>query len=438
MAEVKNYLEPEIECAPPKKLREIQSKRLRESVETAYENIPFYKQKFDALGITPKDIKSIEDIVKLPFTEKTDLRDNYPFGLMAAPMSEIVRLQASSGTTGKPIVVGYTRKDLGVWYEGVARCLTAYGVTRNDIIQVSYGYGLFTGGLGAHGGVETIGGTVIPMSSGNTQKQIQLMHDFGANGLACTPSYALFLAEAIRESGIPIEEFKLRIGAFGAEPWTENMRKELEEKLRIKAYDIYGLTEISGPGVGGECEYQDGTHLWEDHFYPEIVDPKTLQPVAPGEFGELVFTTLTKEGMPMIRYRTRDLTALNYETCRCGRTAVRMQRILGRTDDMLIIRGVNVFPSQVESVILELEEFEPHYLIIVDRVNNLDTFQVQVELRPAYYSDEMTRMIAIRNRVTARLQSVLGIQPDVKIVEPRSIERSQGKAKHVIDKRKLV
>lgn len=427
-----------MECMSRQELHKLQSIRLKKVVEHVYHNTPFYRRKMQEMGITPEDIGSIEDIVKLPFTVKQDLRDNYPFGLMASPMSEIVRLQASSGTTGKPIVVGYTRKDLGVWYEGVARCLTAYGVTRNDIIQVSYGYGLFTGGLGAHGGVEAIGGTVIPMSSGNTQKQIQLMHDFGANGLACTPSYALFLAEAIRESGIPIEEFKLRIGAFGAEPWTENMRKELEEKLRIKAYDIYGLTEISGPGVGGECEYQDGTHLWEDHFYPEIVDPQTLQPVAPGELGELVFTTLTKDGMPMIRYRTRDLTALNYETCRCGRTAVRMQRILGRTDDMLIIRGVNVFPSQVESVILELEEFEPHYLIIVDRVNNLDTFQVQVELRPAYYSDEMTRMLAIRSRVTARLQSVLGIQPDIKIVEPRTIERSQGKAKHVIDKRKLV
>jgi phenylacetate-CoA ligase len=335
-------------------------------------------------------------------------------------------------------VVGYTRKDLGTWSEVVARCLTAYGVSKNDIIQVSYGYGLFTGGLGAHSGVENIGGTVIPMSSGNTQKQIQLMHDFGANGLACTPSYALFLAETIHESGIPLEEFKLRIGAFGAEPWTENMRKELEEKLHIKAYDIYGLTEICGPGVGGECEYQDGTHLWEDHFYPEIIDPETLQPVAPGQFGELVFTTLTKEGMPMIRYRTRDLTLLRYETCPCGRTAVRMDRILGRSDDMLIIRGVNVFPSQVESVILELEEFEPHYLIVVDRVNNTDTFQVQVELRPEYYSDEMTRIIALKQKITSHLQSVIGIQPEVKIVEPHSIERSQGKAKHVIDHRKLI
>jgi phenylacetate-CoA ligase len=419
-------------------LQKLQSIRLKNVVEHVYHNTPFYRRKMQEMGITPDDIQSIDDVVKLPFTTKQDLRDNYPFGLMAVPMSEIVRLQASSGTTGKPIVVGYTRRDLSVWYEGVARCLTAYGVTRNDIIQVSYGYGLFTGGLGAHGGVETIGGTVLPMSSGNTQKQIQLMHDFGANGLACTPSYALRLAEAIHESDMPIDEFKLRIGAFGAEPWTENMRKELEEKLRIKAYDIYGLTEISGPGVGGECEYQDGTHLWEDHFYPEIVDPKTLAPVAAGTPGELVFTTLTKDGMPMLRYRTRDLTVLNYEKCRCGRTAVRMDRILGRSDDMLIIRGVNVFPSQIESVILELPEFEPHYLIIVDRVNNIDTFQVQVELRPEYYSDEMNRMLAIKHKVTARMQSVLGIQPDIRIVEPRSLERSQGKAKHVIDNRKLV
>jgi phenylacetate-CoA ligase len=419
-------------------LRKLQSIRLKNVVEHVYHNAPFYRRKMQEMGVSPEDIQSIDDIVKLPFTTKQDLRDNYPFGLMAVPMSEIVRLHASSGTTGKPIVVGYTRKDLSVWYEGVARCLTAYGVTRNDVIQVSYGYGLFTGGLGAHGGVEMIGGTVIPMSSGNTQKQIQLMHDFGADGLACTPSYALRLAEAIYESDMPIEEFKLRIGVFGAEPWTDNMRKELEEKLHIKAYDIYGLTEISGPGVGGECECQEGTHLWEDHFYPEIVDPKTLEPVTSGAPGELVFTTLTKDGMPMLRYRTRDLTALNYEKCRCGRTAVRMDRILGRSDDMLIIRGVNVFPSQIESVILELPEFVPHYLIIVDRVNNTDTFQVHVELRPEYYSDEMTRMLAIKNKVTARMQSVLGIQPDVRIVEPRSLERSQGKAKHVIDNRKLV
>ena len=427
-----------MECMKRDEMRKIQSIRLRNVVERVYHNTTFYRKKMQELGITPDDIQTIDDIVKLPFTVKQDLRDNYPFGLMAVPMSEIVRLHASSGTTGKPIVVGYTRKDLNNWSEVVARCLTANGLSRNDIVQVSYGYGLFTGGLGAHSGIETIGGTVIPMSSGNTQKQIQLMHDFGANGLACTPSYALYLAETIRESGIPLEEFKLKVGVFGAEPWTENMRKELEEKLNIKAYDIYGLTEICGPGVGGECEHQDGTHLWEDHFFPEIIDPDTLQPVEPGQQGELVFTTLTKEGMPMIRYRTRDLTSLIYEQCPCGRTAVRMNRILGRSDDMLIIRGVNVFPSQIESVILELDEFEPYYLIVVDRINNIDTFQVQVELRPEFYSDEVNRVIALKKKIAARLQSVVGIQPDIKIVEPRSIERSQGKAKHVIDNRKLI
>ena len=427
-----------IECMDRDEMRKLQSIRLRRVVEHVYHNSPFYRKKMQEMGLEPGDIQSVDDIVKLPFTVKQDLRDNYPFGLMAVPMSEIVRLHASSGTTGKPIVVGYTRKDLGIWDEVVARCLTAYGFTKNDSVQVSFGYGLFTGGLGLHGGVENIGGTVIPMSSGNIQKQIQLMHDFGAKGLACTPSYALYLAETVRNSGIPIEEFQLRIGAFGAEPWTENMRKELEDKLRIKAYDIYGLTEICGPGVGGECVCQNGTHLWEDHFYPEIIDPVTLQPVEPGQEGELVLTTLTKEGMPMIRYRPRDLTHRIYEKCDCGRTAIRMGRILGRSDDMLIIRGVNVFPSQVESVILELPEFEAHYLIVVDRVNNTDTFQIQVEVRPEYYTDEMNKMLALKKKITDRIQSVVGLQPDIRIVEPRSIERSMGKGRHVIDKRKLV
>lgn len=427
-----------IECMPREELKKLQTIRLKAIVKHAYHNTPFYRKKMQEMGVTPDDIETLEDITKLPFTTKQDLRDNYPFGLMAVPMSEIVRLHASSGTTGKPIVVGYTRKDLNIWSEVVARCLAAYGVTKHDSIQVSYGYGLFTGGLGLHNGVEYLGGTVIPMSSGNTQKQIQLMRDFGAKALACTPSYALFLAEAIKDSGIPREEFQLKIGIFGAEPWTENMRKEIEETMGIKAYDIYGLTEIIGPGVGCECQSQNGTHLWEDHFYPEIIDPETLEPMADGAIGELVFTTLTKEGMPMIRYRTRDLTSLNYDVCNCGRTAVRMNKILGRSDDMLIIRGVNVFPSQVESVILELEEFEPHYLLIVDRINNTDTFEVQVEVREQYFSDEMSKMIALKKKISHRLQTVLGIAPDVKLVEPRSIERSQGKAKRVIDHRKLV
>lgn len=427
-----------IECMPREELKKLQTIRLKAIVKHAYHNTPFYRKKMQEMGVTPDDIETLEDITKLPFTTKQDLRDNYPFGLMAVPMSEIVRLHASSGTTGKPIVVGYTRKDLNIWSEVVARCLAAYGVTKHDSIQVSYGYGLFTGGLGLHNGVEYLGGTVIPMSSGNTQKQIQLMRDFGAKALACTPSYALYLAEAIKDSGIPREEFQLKIGIFGAEPWTENMRKEIEETMGIKAYDIYGLTEIIGPGVGCECQSQNGTHLWEDHFYPEIIDPETLEPMADGAIGELVFTTLTKEGMPMIRYRTRDLTSLNYDVCNCGRTAVRMNKILGRSDDMLIIRGVNVFPSQVESVILELEEFEPHYLLIVDRINNTDTFEVQVEVREQYFSDEMSKMIALKKKISHRLQTVLGIAPDVKLVEPRSIERSQGKAKRVIDHRKLV
>ena len=431
------YWQKEIETMDRKDLVKFQLERLKQTIELAG-NSPFYHKIFKEKGITPDSFQSLEDLQKLPFTTKDDLRNNYPFGLAAIPLQKCVRIHSSSGTTGNPTVVLHSAKDLDQWANQVARCMYMVGIRDTDVFQNTSGYGMFTGGLGAHAGVENIGGTVIPMSSGNTQKQIQLMHDFGAKGLACTPSYALYLAETIHQSGIPLEEFQLRVGAFGAEPWTENMRKELETKLNIKAYDIYGLTEICGPGVGGECECQNGTHLWEDHFFPEIVDPNTLQPVEPGQVGELVFTTLTKEGMPMLRYRTRDLTSLTYEKCACGRTAVRMGRILGRSDDMLIIRGVNVFPSQVESVILELPEFEAHYLIVVDRMNNTDTFQIQVEVRQEYYSDEMNKMIALKKKIAARMQSVIGLQPDIKIVEPRSIERSMGKAKHVIDKRKLV
>lgn len=426
-----------IECMDRNSLRKIQSIRLKKTVERVYHNTPFYRKKMQELGITPDDINGIEDIVKLPFTTKTDLRDNYPFGLCAVPMSEIVRIHASSGTTGKPTVVGYTRKDLSLWSECLSRAFTAYGAGKSDVFQIAYGYGLFTGGLGAHYGAENIGASVIPMSSGNTEKQITLMHDFGTTMLCCTPSYALYIADAIRDSGLPREEFKLKAGAFGAEPWTENMRKELEGKLGIKAYDIYGLSEISGPGVGYECECQQGTHLNEDHFFPEIIDPNTLQPVEAGQTGELVFTHLTKEGMPLLRYRTKDLTALHYDACPCGRTLVRMDRILGRSDDMLIIRGVNVFPSQIESVILELPEFEPHYLLTVDRVNNTDTIELRVEVRQDCYSDEIKKMLDLKKRLSARLQSVLGLGVDVKLVEPRSIERSVGKAKRVIDKRCL-
>ena len=432
------YYNEKIETMDRESLRKLQGERLANIVKHTYENVEFYRKRMDEAGVKPSDIRSIDDISKLPFMQKQDLRDYYPFGTFAAPMKDIVRFHASSGTTGKPIVAGYTQKDLDNWSEGVARCLTAYGATKEDIIQVSYGYGLFTGGLGAHDGATRIGAAVLPTSSGNTSKQIMLMKDLGSTILCCTPSYALFLAESIEnDPETTLKDIKLRFGVFGAEPWTENMRKELETKLGIKAYDIYGLTEVSGPGVGGECEYQDGTHLWEDLFYPEIIDPQTLQPVEPGQQGELVFTTLTKEGMPVIRYRTRDLTHLNYEKCRCGRTMVRMGRIVGRSDDMLIIRGVNVFPSQIESVILEIPEFTGQYFVTVDRINNVDTFQVDVELRPEYYGDDMGRMLRLKDRLVGRLVSVLGIRPEIRIVEPNSITRSQGKAKHVLDKRLL-
>lgn len=430
------YFNEERECMSREDLKKLQSEQLVKIVKHTYDNVPFYRERMDKAGVKPEDIKSIDDIVKLPFTTKQDLRDNYPDGLFAVPRKEIVRLHASSGTTGKPIVAGYTEHDVHNWAEGVARCMTAWGATKEDTVQVSYGYGLFTGGLGAHDGASLLGATVLPTSAGNTAKQIMLMQDIQCTGLCCTPSYALYLAEEIEKLGVR-DNIKLKFGGFGAEPWTENMRKELEEKLGIKAYDLYGLTEISGPGVGGECEYQDGTHLWEDMFYPEIIDPVTGEQLPEGTEGELVFTTLDKWGMPMIRYRTRDLTHLNYEKCRCGRTAVRMGRILGRTDDMLIIRGVNVFPSQVESVLLEFPEFQAQYFITVDRVNNVDTFDIDVELRPEYYSDDMNAMLDYKKNLRDRLLSVIGIKPSIHIVEPNSIERSQGKAKHVNDKRKL-
>ena len=426
-----------IECMDRDTLRKIQDIRLKKMVDYVYHNTPFYRKKMQEMNLTPDDIRGIDDITKLPFTTKLDLRDNYPFGLCAVPMSQIVRIHASSGTTGRPTVVLYTRKDLSVWAECISRAFTAYGASKKDIFQISYGYGLFTGGLGAHQGAENIGASVIPMSSGNTTKQIQLMHDFGTTVLCCTPSFSLFLAEAIKESGLPRDEFKLKIGAFGAEPWTENMRHEIEQTLGIKAYDIYGLSEIAGPGVGIECECQNGTHLNEDHYYPEIIDPNTLEPVEPGKTGELVFTHLTKEGMPLLRYRTRDLTALHYDKCDCGRTLVRMDRILGRSDDMLIIRGVNVFPTQIESVILEMKEFEPHFLLTVGRENNTDTMELKVEVREECYSDEINVMTALKKKLVDRLRSVLGLGVSVKLVEPRSIERSVGKAKRVIDNRKL-
>ena len=431
------YWNEKVECMSREEMRRLQSERLVKMVKHVYEDSTYYRKRMDEYGVKPEDIRSIDDITKLPFTTKQDLRDNYPFNLFCVPMEKIVRLHASSGTTGKPIVAGYTREDLEMWSEVTARSLVAAGVSHKDIMQVSYGYGLFTGGLGAHDGGTLIGASIVPTSSGNTEKQITLMHDFGSTVLACTPSYALFLAETIAKNGFDINDFKLRVGVFGAEPWTNSMRAEIEEKLHLKAYDIYGLTEMCGPGVGCECECQNGTHLWEDHFYPEIIDPVTLQPVAPGEKGELVFTNLTKWGMPMIRYRTRDLTSLIYEKCECGRTAVRMNKILGRSDDMLIIRGVNVFPSTVESIILEFPECEPYYLIEVDRVNNVDTFDILVEVKPDFYTDRVNELVELKKRITARCQSVIGIKPNIKIVEPNTIERSMGKSKHAIDHRKF-
>ena len=418
-------------------MRELQGERLRKIVHRVYHNTPFYRNKMQELGITPDDINTVDDIVKLPFTTKQDLRDNYPFGMFAVPMSQIVRLHASSGTTGLPTVVGYTRKDISIWSEMIARCLAAYGTNHSDIFSVSYGYGLFTGGLGMHYGVENLGATAIPMSTGNTTKQIRLLKDFSATAIACTPSYALYLAETIKNSRFSISDFKLRIGIFGAEPWTENMRKDIEFKLGIDAYNIYGLSEIMGPGVSHECEVKDGSHIMEDHFLPEVIDPTTLEPLAYGEQGELVFTTITKEGIPLLRYRTKDLCSLTDEVCACGRTNVRMSRIMGRSDDMLIIRGVNVFPSQIESVILEIKELEPHYMITVDRVNNLDVFEIQVEVREVFFSDEMSRMVNIKKKIVAKIHSMLGLSPIIKLVEPRTFERSEGKTVRVIDNRKL-
>ena len=426
-----------IECASREEMKAVQSERLKETVTRIYHNVPAYRKKMQDAGLVPGDIKSVDDLAKLPFTVKQDLRDNYPFGMFTVPMSEIVRLHASSGTTGKPTVVGYTRKDLTTWSEVVTRTLCMAGVNREDIVQVAYGYGLFTGGLGIHYGCENLGASVIPISGGNTQKQIQLIQDFGSSVICCTPSYSLFLAEEMAEMGLKKEDINLRIGIFGAEPWTENMRKEIENKLGVKAIDIYGLSEIIGPGVSCECTHQCGMHINEDHFIPEIIDPKTLEPMPAGEVGELVFTTVTKEGIPLIRYRTRDLTRLIYDKCECGRTLVRMEKCKGRSDDMLIIRGVNVFPSQIESVLLEMSETEPHYLLIVEREGNLDTLNLMVEVQEQFFSDEVKQLEALRKKITHNIQSLLGISVNVKLVEPKTIERTAGKAKRVVDNRNL-
>ena len=426
-----------METMSREELTALQSERLVATVKRVYEKVPAYRAKMDAIGLKPEDIKGVQDLSKLPFTTKADLRDNYPFGLFAVPQDEIVRVHASSGTTGKPTVVGYTAKDIEMWSECVARCMTMAGITKKDIVQVAYGYGLFTGGLGAHYGAEHIGATTVPMGTGNTQKLVTLMKDFGATAIACTPSYLLHISEVLKEAG-EVDNLKLRAAVCGAEPWTEEMRLQIERNLHIHAHDIYGLSEVMGPGVACDCEYHEGLHVCEDYFIPEIISPTTLEPVAPGETGELVFTTISKEGLPLIRYRTRDLTSITYDKCKCGRTTCRISRFKGRSDDMLIIRGVNVFPSQVEEALLGVDGVSPHYMILVDRVNNLDTLEIMVEVDGKFFSDEIKGLEALSVKIGKAVQQMIGLNAKIKLVEPRTIERSMGKAVHVIDKRKLI
>lgn len=429
----------EFETLPRQALEALQLKRLQSMLERVYANVPFYRTAFERAGIRPDVVQSLQDLQRLPFTTKQDMRDSYPYGLFAAPMEEIVRIHASSGTTGKPTVVGYTQKDIETWTELMARTFVTAGAHKGDIIHNAYGYGLFTGGLGAHYGAERLGASVIPISGGNTKRQIMIMQDFGSTVLTCTPSYALFMAEEAKAEGVDFRNLKLRVGIFGAEPWSEAMRMEIEEKLNLTALDIYGLSEIMGPGVAQECYVaKSGLHIWEDHFIPEIIDPDTGQVVPEGTKGELVITTITKQGIPLVRYRTRDITSITYEPCACGRTHARLARLSGRSDDMIIIRGVNVFPSQIESILVGIEGVEPHYLLIVDRLDNLDTLEVHVEVDERLFSDEIKVLQALSRSIEKEIKDMLGVTSRVKLVEPKTIQRSEGKAKRVIDNRRLV
>ncbi|MEK6742088.1 MAG: phenylacetate--CoA ligase [Nitrospirota bacterium] len=431
------FWQQESECMDRKELEQLQLERLESTLNRVYLNVPFYLKKFDEMGFNPDDLSSLDDLGKLPFTAKSDLRENYPYGLFAFPLREVVRVHASSGTTGVSTVVGYTRNDIKTWSNLVGRVLTAGGVTADDVVQISFNYGLFTGAFGLHYGAERVGASVIPMSSGNTKRQIKIMQDFKTTALVSTPSYAMLIADTIREMNIDPNSLSLKWGLFGAEPWSDSMRRELEQKLMIKATDNYGLSEVMGPGVAGECLHQNGLHISEDHFLVEVIDPETLQPVKLGEVGEMVITTLTKEAFPMIRYRTRDLTRLMPETCPCGRTLRRMSRVMGRTDDMLIIRGVNVFPSQIEAVLFDVEGTEPHYQIVIDRKGALDDATVLVEASEKIFFDEMKKQKELIDTIKKRMASELGIAVEVKLVEKKTIERFEGKAKRVIDNRKL-
>lgn len=427
----------EIECISKDELKILQLKRLQDVVKRAYENVPYYKKRFDDLGLKPEDIKNLDDIQKLPLTTKDDLRAAYPFGMFAVPRQEIVEVHTSSGTTGKPTVSGYTREDLEIWSEVMARGLTMFGVNEDDLIQNTHGYGLFTGGFGVHYGAQKIGATVIPISTGQTRRQIEIMQDFGTTVLIVTPSYGLYLAEVAQEEGHQGEDLKLKSIGFGAEMWTEEMRQELQKRFNAPAYNIYGLTEIMGPGVALECQEQDGLHVMEDHFYPEIIDSETMEVLEDGKKGELVITTLSRHGMPIIRFRTKDVTSLRRSECACGRTHVKMDRITGRTDDMLKIRGVAVFPSQIEKALLKMDGIEPHYQIIVTRPQHLDEMEVQVETSPELFSDEVKELVGIKKKIENFIHNEIGLRVTVTLVEPKTLPRSEGKAVRVIDKREM-